>query len=209
MIKAGEADRGPAPDSLDAIARAIAGCRMCPIGCNGTRAVMGEGPARARLMIVGEQPGDQEEVAGRPFVGPAGKLLRGALEEAGIDVARAYVTNAVKHFKHTPTGKRRLHQTPTAGEIDTCRWWLDGERALVRPPVILALGASGARGVLGRTVSVGRERGRPHDLGGDGELWITSHPSYLLRLQDEARDRERQTFMTDLHAVAQRLKAIA
>lgn len=205
MVKAGTIERGDPPATLSAVEQGIAGCRMCPIGCNGTRAVMGEGPGNAPLMIVGEQPGDQEEQGGRPFIGPAGQLLRGALAQAGIATGAAYVTNAVKHFKFQPTGKRRLHQTPTAGEIDTCRWWLDSERALVKPRLILALGASGARGILGRTVSVGKERGEAIGLEDGAELWITSHPSYLLRLRDEARGAEHVRFAADLATVAKRL----
>jgi probable DNA metabolism protein len=208
MVSAGKGDTRDLPASLDQIAAAIQSCRACPIGCNGTRAVMGQGPSNAALMIVGEQPGDQEEQAGLPFVGPAGQVLRGALKAAGIEAGRAYVTNAVKHFKFTPTARRRLHQTPTAGEIDHCRWWLDGERALVRPRVILALGASAARGLLGRTASIGKERGRAQRLEDGTELWLTSHPSYLLRLSDDARAVEELRLAADLHAVAERLRAV-
>ncbi|MGN6356109.1 MAG: UdgX family uracil-DNA binding protein [Novosphingobium sp.] len=193
------------PASLEEIAAQIQACRRCPIGCNGTQAVMGEGPKRAGLMVVGEQPGDVEEQMGRPFVGPAGRLLRSHLEHAGIDQARAYVTNAVKHFKFVPRGKRRLHQSPTAGEIDTCRWWVEGERKLVRPKLVLALGASAARGMLGKTVSVQKVRGEPLPLGDGSELWITTHPSYLLRLQDEGKAAEERKFAADLRKVAGRL----
>ena len=162
-------------------------------------------------MIVGEQPGDQEEEGGRPFIGPAGQLLRAGLADAGIDAGASWITNAVKHFKFTPqpTGKRRLHQSPTAGEIDTCRWWLDGERALVRPQLVLALGASAARGVLGKTVSVQRERGQGRSLPDGSELWITVHPSYLLRLRDDGREKEKARFAADLAAVAERLAELA
>lgn len=190
------------PTSLEAVATGISACRRCAIGCNGTRAVMGEGPARADLMIVGEQPGDTEEREHRPFVGPAGQLLDAALAAAGVDRASAYVTNAVKHFKFEPRGKRRLHQTPTAGEIDLCRWWLDGERALVKPKVILALGASGARGLLGRTPSIGRERGQALSQADGTLVWLTAHPSYLLRLDGEAREREHGRFAADLAGLA-------
>ena len=190
----------PPPD-LAAIAEGIAQCRRCAIGCNGTRAVMGEGPSQAQLMIVGEQPGDTEECEGRPFVGPAGHVLDEALERAGLDRRAAYVTNAVKHFKFAPRGKRRLHQTPTAGEIDRCRWWLDNERALVAPRIILALGASAARGLLGRTPALARERGKP--LGqGKPLIWLTVHPSYLLRLDGAAREREELKFNEDLTGLA-------
>jgi len=196
-------DRGKAlfdeerPRSLDAIVAQGQTCRRCPIGCNGTRAVAGEGPVGASLMIVGEQPGDVEEQMGRPFVGPAGRLLRAALAEVGIDAGRAYVTNAVKHFKFVPRGKRRLHQSPNAGEIDTCRWWVESERLLVRPRLVLALGASAARAMLGKTVSVQKVRGEPMALDDGSELWITTHPSYLLRLQDEGRALEEERFAAD------------
>ncbi|MEE4451141.1 UdgX family uracil-DNA binding protein [Novosphingobium resinovorum] len=193
------------PASLSAVAEGIARCRRCAIGCNGTRAVVGEGPASAGLMIIGEQPGDTEEREGRPFVGPAGQLLDAALATAGVDRARAYVTNAVKHFKFAPRGKRRLHQAPTAGEIDMCRWWLDAERALVRPRVILALGASSARGLLGRTPAIGRERGQAIALPDGGTIWLTAHPSYLLRLDGEAREREHGRFAQDLAGLARLL----
>ena len=197
------------PRSLKAIGEAIRACRRCPIGCNGTDAVMGEGPRDAALIIVGEQPGDIEEREGRPFVGPAGRLLRAHLEDAGIDDKATYVTNAVKHFKFVPRGKRRLHQSPTAKEIDICRWWLESERGIVKPQLVLALGASAARGMLGKTVSVQKERSRPHTLEDGAELWITTHPSYLLRLQDDGRAAEEQRFSADLRAVAGRLAELA
>ena len=193
------------PKDLAAIGAAIQQCRRCEIGCNGTRAVMGEGAKAAVLMIVGEQPGDVEEQQGRPFVGPAGRLLMTHLEDAGLDRAQAYVTNAVKHFKFAPRGKRRLHQSPTGKEIDICRWWIEGEREIVQPRLVLALGASAARSLLGKTVSVQKERGRPIALDDGSELWITTHPSYLLRLQDEGRAIEEQRFAADLCAVTARL----
>lgn len=202
------------PGSLPEIAQAIMACRRCPIGCNGTRAVPGEGqsdPARfGGLMIVGEQPGDSEEEQGRPFVGPAGRLLRAHLEDAGLDLSKAWLTNAVKHFKFVPKpmrggGKRRLQQNPTAKEIDICRWWLEGERALLRPRLVLALGASAARSLLGKTVSVQQVRGQPMPLDDGSELWITTHPSYLLRLNDGPRAQEEGCFAGDLRAVAARL----
>ena len=196
------------PASLAEVAEAIARCRRCPIGCNGTRAVAGEGPKHAALMVVGEQPGDVEEREGRPFVGPAGRLLRAQLEEAGIDNSEVYITNAVKHFKFVQRGKRRLHQSPTSGEIDVCRWWLDAERAAVQPQLVLALGTSAARGVLGKTVTIGKARGQPI-LSNHGEVWVSVHPSYLLRLRtgrDDARLREEEVrFAADLRAVAKRL----
>ena len=208
MVQKGALDFGERPGSLSALAGQISACRRCAIGCNGTQAVMGEGPDHAEAMIVGEQPGDREEETGRPFVGPAGQILRAAMQEAGIAEASAYVTNAVKHFKFVPRGKRRLHQTPTAGEIDTCRWWLEGERALVKPRLVLALGASAARAMLGKTVSVQKERGRPRMLEDGSELWITVHPSYLLRLPDDARAAERARFDHDLRAFSERIRQI-
>ena len=192
-------------DTLVAIDKAIHACRRCPIGELPNTAVMGEGPLGAPLMIVGEQPGDQEDLAGKPFVGPAGQLLNRHLERAGIDRTHAYVTNTVKHFKFVSRGKRRLHQSPTAKEIDTCRWWIESERELVRPKLVLALGASAARGMLGKTVSITRARGAPHTLDDGSELWITAHPSYLLRLDGAAQEEQTRLFDADLAAVKVRL----
>ena len=194
------------PVDLGALAEGIARCRRCQIGCNGTAAVPGEGSPGARLMIVGEQPGDNEEMAGRPFVGPAGEVLNAHLAAAGIDRQDAYVTNAVKHFKFTARGKQRLHQNPTAREIDTCRWWLDTERALVQPRIVLALGASAVRGLTGRTPSIGRERGRLLSLPDGVPFLLTAHPSYLLRLDGAAREREEANFASDLAALASHLR---
>ncbi len=193
------------PETLEAIDRAIHACRKCPIGQLDNHAVMGEGPQDAALMIVGEQPGDQEDVAGRPFVGPAGQLLDAHLEKAGIDRRAAYVTNAVKHFKYVQRGKRRLHQNPGAKEIDTCRWWIESERAIVQPKLVLAMGASAARGLLGKTVSIARVRGTPIALEDGSELWVTAHPSYLLRLDGPAREEQARLFDADLAAVRERL----
>ena len=205
MVAEGRSQFAARPETLDGIARAIEGCRNCPIGGLENHAVMGEGPQDAALMIVGEQPGDQEDLAGRPFVGPAGQVLDAALVQAGIRREAAYVTNAVKHFKFVHRGKRRLHQTPTAKEVDTCRWWHEAERAIVQPKLVLALGASAARGVLGKTVSVSRARGAPIPLDDGSELWITAHPSYLLRLDGDARAEQERLFAADLAAVGARL----
>ena len=193
------------PATLGGIEKAIHECRRCPIGFLDNQAVMGEGLRKSTLMVVGEQPGDQEDLAGKPFVGPSGQLLDRYLVEAGIDRRQVYVTNAVKHFKFVWRGKRRLHQSPTAKEIDICRFWLDAERALVKPRVILALGASAARGLLGRTVSLEAMRGQPHPLDDGSELWVTNHPSYLLRLQDGQRHEAERRFAADLAKVAGRL----
>ena len=214
MIETGTSLFGEAPPaSLAEVARGIAACRRCAIGCNGSRAVMGEGPLRpsvmAPLMIVGEQPGDTEETQGRPFVGPAGQLLDAHLAAAGIAREAAYVTNAVKHFKFSPRGGRRLHQNPTAGEVDICRWWLDAERALAAPRMVLALGASAGRALLGRTPAIGRERGRPLALPDGTPLWLTVHPSYLLRLEGEPREREESRFAADLAGLRDALGASA
>jgi uracil-DNA glycosylase len=205
MVAAGERAEREVPSSLEAIAQGISACRDCPIAECGTRAVMGEGVPGSPLMIVGEQPGDQEDLAGRPFVGPAGQLLDVYLGKAGIERSSAYVTNAVKHFKFVTRGKRRIHQAPQAKEIDTCRFWLEAERKLVAPRVVLALGASAARAMLGRTVSLAKERGRPVTLDDGSELWITAHPSYLLRLDGEARAAQEELFARDLAAVKGRL----
>ncbi|WP_369025366.1 UdgX family uracil-DNA binding protein [Qipengyuania sp. RANM35] len=205
MVEKGALEFEERPDTLKAIDRAIHACRKCPIGALDNNAVMGEGPRDAALMIVGEQPGDNEDLQGRPFVGPAGQLLDVHLEKAGIDRRTAYLTNAVKHFKYVQRGKRRLHQNPGAKEIDTCRWWIEGERAIVQPKLVLAMGASAARSVLGRTVSISKVRGRPIPLEDGSELWVTSHPSYLLRLEGPAREEQARLFDADLAAVKTRL----
>ncbi|ALH81827.1 UdgX family uracil-DNA binding protein [Sphingopyxis macrogoltabida] len=193
--------------TLDDVARAVDRCTRCPLYCNATQGVAGEGPQTARIMLVGEQPGDQEDLQGRPFVGPAGLVLNEALEEAGIDRTRLFLTNAVKHFKFEPRGKRRLHQNPTTGEIDICRWWLDKERALVQPDLIVTLGASALRGVTGKSASIKAMRGAVHELAGGTKLIATIHPSFLLRLPDRARAaEEREMFVADL-ALARKLAA--
>ena len=186
-----------------------AGCTRCPLYKPATQTVFGEGPVEARMMFVGEQPGDQEDLAGRPFVGPAGQVFDRAIAEAGIDRAQVYVTNAVKHFKFEQRGKRRIHSKPGAGEIEACRWWIDQERMLVKPRVSVALGATAARSLFGRVVTIGRERGRALELpDGGGEAWITVHPSFLLRLPDEAAKREEYArFVEDLRAAAGRVGA--
>jgi probable DNA metabolism protein len=190
---------GDRPETLAQARKAAAGCRRCALWEHATQTVFGEGPEGARLMLVGEQPGDREDLAGVPFVGPAGAMLDRALVEAGIPRPEVYVTNAVKHFKFEPRGKFRLHKTPDTPEILACRWWLEAERALVRPQLTVALGASAAQALLGRRVTIGRERGRIAELPQGGALWITVHPSYLLRLPDEAaKVREYGRFVEDL-----------
>lgn len=205
MVEKGTLEFEELPDTLEAIGGAIHKCRKCPIGELDNTAVMGEGPRNATLMIVGEQPGDQEDKAHRPFVGPAGQLLDAHLERAGIDRNASYVTNAVKHFKYVQRGKRRIHQSPGAKEIDTCRWWLEGERGIVQPKLVLAMGASAARSMLGKTVSISKVRGEAIALEDGSELWVTVHPSYLLRLDGSARDEQQRLFDADLAIVKKRL----
>jgi uracil-DNA glycosylase family protein len=187
-------------------------CTRCHLYKHATQTVFGEGPLDARIMFVGEQPGDQEDLAGRPFVGPAGQLFDRALEDAGVDRARTYVTNAVKHFKFEPRGKRRIHQKPQGPEIEACRWWIEQERSLIRPPVIVALGATAARSIFGKVVTISRMRGEAHELpdGEGGEAWVTVHPSFLLRVPEEARKREEYgRFVADLRRIGERAKALA
>ncbi|MGA9866382.1 MAG: UdgX family uracil-DNA binding protein [Acetobacteraceae bacterium] len=184
-------------------AREATDCRRCPLYGPAIQTVFGEGPAGARLVFVGEQPGDQEDVVGRPFVGPAGQMLDRALAEAGIDRRSVYVTNAVKHFKFTPRGKRRIHQTPDTEEVRACAFWLDVERVRLRPELIVLLGGTAARAVLGRAVTIGRERGRPIRLSETETAFVTVHPSFLLRVPDEeAKRREYRAFVEDLRKVA-------
>ncbi|MCA0368677.1 MAG: UdgX family uracil-DNA binding protein [Proteobacteria bacterium] len=189
------------PESLADLTRGVQGCRRCPLWRDATQGVCGAGSKAAELMVVGEQPGDREDLAGQPFVGPAGQLLDQALAEAGLDRDALYLTNAVKHFKHEPRGKRRLHKTPNAGEVQACRWWLDHERRLVKPRLILALGATAGLAVLGRKVAVQTERGAVMTQADGTRVLLTVHPSYLLRLPDaEVRTRERALFVRDLRA---------
>jgi uracil-DNA glycosylase len=177
--------------ALKLLAAEACGCTRCDLYKNATQTVFGEGPADAALMLVGEQPGDQEDLAGRPFVGPAGKVLDQALEAAGIERADIYITNAVKHFKNEPRGKRRIHKKPDTSEIDACRWWLDNELDLVQPAVTVALGATAARALMRKALSINANRGRVIALPGGTKGLITVHPSYLLRLQEE-RDKRRE-----------------
>jgi DNA polymerase len=178
-------------------------CRRCHLYGPATQMVFGEGPAHAKVVFIGEQPGDQEDVIGRPFVGPAGQLMDRAMEEAGIDRRVVYITNAVKHFKFEPRGKRRLHKTPEAGEIQACRFWLDVELVRLRPRLVVVMGGTAARAVLGRAVTITRERGRPIELPSGQIAFVTVHPSFLLRLPDEnARTREYRAFVADLGKIA-------
>src|SRR5262245_4968686 len=193
----------PAINSLRDLAKAENECRRCPLYKNATQAVPGEGRRSAHLMLVGEQPGDKEDVAGRPFVGPAGRVLDRALADAGIPRTEVFVTNAVKHFKFEMRGKRRLHKRPNAYEIERCKVWLDTERAVVKPVAIVALGATAARSLLGRPVTIGKLRGQTLQLEDGTAAFVTIHPSWLLRIEDEAeKEREYNSFVTDLRPAA-------
>lgn len=177
----------------------VQGCQRCPLYEHATQAIFGEGPENAQVMFVGEQPGDQEDLSGKPFVGPAGKVLDAAVEKVGIDRKRVYVTNAVKHFKFEPRGKRRIHQRPDGGEVTACKFWLNLEIELVRPKVIVALGATAAQSLLGRAATIGKLRGAPIAMDDGTILFVTNHPSYLLRIPDaEGRAREQAKFEADL-----------
>jgi uracil-DNA glycosylase len=167
-------------------------CTRCDLYKYATQTVFGEGPADASIVLVGEQPGDQEDLAGRPFVGPAGKVLDRALEAAGLRRDDIYITNAVKHFKNEPRGKRRIHKKPDTSEIDACRWWLENELDLIQPNVVVALGATAARGLMGKAMAINANRGRLIALSGATKgVFITVHPSFLLRLRDD-RDKRRE-----------------
>jgi uracil-DNA glycosylase family protein len=190
----------PARPSLPKLRDAAAGCKACPLWKTGTQTVFGEGAAKAEVMFVGEQPGDQEDRAGKPFVGPAGKLFDRALEEAGIDRSRTYVTNAVKHFKWQGRGKRRIHQKPNWSEIAACRPWLDAELAVVKPRVLVALGATAAKALLGRQFRVTKERGTPVQSELAPVAIATVHPSAILR--SDNREEEFAAFVDDLKTVA-------
>jgi DNA polymerase len=176
---------GGVPTNLQEVDAGVQVCRRCDLWRDATQGVPGEGAAQTPLMFVGEQPGDQEDLAGRPFVGPAGKVFERALTEAGVARERTFVTNAVKHFKHEPRGKRRLHKTPERGEVLACRWWLDAERRLVRPRVIVMLGATAALAVVGKPTPVGANRGKALQLPDQAQGVVTYHPSFLLRAPDE------------------------
>lgn len=204
MVKT--APRSNSLAAWEALRDEAAVCTRCDLYRNATQTVFGEGPVDAPLMLVGEQPGDREDLQGRPFVGPAGQVLDRAMADAGIRRDQAYLTNAVRHFKFERRGKRRIHSKPDAGEIAACRWWMEQELLLVRPKVVVALGATAARSLFGRVMTISRERGRPHPLVEAGEGWITVHPSYLLRIREADRKaQEYDRFVADLNAAASRV----
>ena len=196
----------PAISSLRELAKAENECTRCPLYKHATQAVPGEGRKGAHLMLVGEQPGDKEDLAGKPFVGPAGRVLDQALEAAGIPRAEVFVTNAVKHFKHEMRGKRRLHKRPNAYEIERCKVWLDLERKIVKPAAIVALGATAARSLFGRPITIAKLRGRMVQLPDGTAAFVTIHPSFLLRIKDDAdKEREYRNFVDDLRLAARLL----
>ena len=197
------ADLLPDRPTLPAVRDVARGCKACHLYKRGTQTVFGEGPRRATIMLVGEQPGDAEDLAGHPFVGPAGRLLDRALEEAGIDRRRVYLTNVVKHFKWEPRGKRRIHAKPNAGEIGACRPWLETEIALVKPHVLVCLGATAATALLGKAFKVSRQRGQLVESTLAPVVTATVHPSSILRAPDEdARRAELKRFVADLKKIA-------
>jgi len=209
-IRSGAVEEAHAAGSLEAMHRDARGCTRCPLYKNATQTVFGEGPRDAPVVFVGEQPGDQEDLAGRPFVGPAGQLFDRALAEASLDRSRVYVTNAVKHFKYEPRGKRRIHKRPDAGEVQACRWWLEGEIAAIKPALVVALGATAALALARRTLAVTTLRG-PYDFSGQ-RGFITVHPSYLLRIARDPGDAlatpEYRAFLRDLMQIGELVPAI-
>ena len=185
--------------SIDELRAAVDSCRRCTLWKEATHAVPGEGPAPAEVMLVGEAPGDSEDLQGHPFVGPAGAVLRRALHDAGLERHTVYVSNSVKHFKFELRGKRRLHIKPSASEIEACHWWLDEELRLVAPKLVIALGGTAARALLGHAVTVSQVRAAPMRLNATSYIWVTVHPSFLLRIPDDAQRRnEYDRFVQEL-----------
>jgi uracil-DNA glycosylase len=195
-------------DDIETLRAQSADCRACHLWKDATQTVFGEGPPHAPIMLVGEQPGDKEDLAGKPFVGPAGQMLDRALDEAGIDRGKVYVTNAVKHFKFVPRGKIRLHQKPNTEEIRACRQWYERELDAIRPKLVVAMGATAAQSVFGKITTINKTRGRIIDLAEGVKALVTVHPSYLLRLPDaDARAREYERFVADLKIAAAVIKS--
>ena len=214
LLHALEAERAIEPRSniraaWEALLKDARDCTRCDLYKYATQTVFGEGPLDASIVFVGEQPGDQEDLAGRPFVGPAGAVFDDALEQAGIDRGTVYVTNAVKHFKFIQRGKRRIHNKPDAGEITACRWWIDHERELIRPAVTVALGATAARSLVGKVVTISKVRGEPLTLADGSECWVTTHPSAILRMPDQdARHEARALLIRDLELIRKRAEEL-
>jgi DNA polymerase len=195
----------PAHPTLPKLKKVAAGCRACPLWKLGTQTVFGEGPPAARIVFVGEQPGDQEDVAGKPFIGPAGRLLDQALEAAGIERTDTYVTNSVKHFKWEPAGKRRLHKKPSPREVAACRPWLDAELSVIQPEIVVALGATAAQNLMGPQFRVTVDRGKFFEVPWAKQFVATVHPSSILRAKGEDRETAMQEFVEDLKKIAKQL----
>ncbi|MDX8455120.1 UdgX family uracil-DNA binding protein [Mesorhizobium sp. VK9D] len=194
--------------SIGEAREAAKGCHRCSLWRNATQTVFGEGPESADVIFVGEQPGDQEDLAGKPFVGPAGRVFDSILDDAEIDRRKVYVTNAVKHFKFEPRGKRRIHSKPNAGEIQACRWWLDKELDLIKPNLVVALGATAAQSLLGKAVPIIRMRGDVVEREDGLRVFLTIHPSFILRIRDqEDKEAERGRFLKDMRKVKQLMGA--
>jgi uracil-DNA glycosylase family protein len=203
-------DLPPPIKSLKALHAAEAECTRCPLYKHATQVVSGEGPARARIMLVGEQPGDQEDRQGKPFVGPAGGILAKALADAGIERGDVFITNAVKHFKFEQRGKRRLHKRPNAYEIDRCHWWLELERNIVKPEIVVALGATAVRSITGKPLAINKIRGRLLPMQQGRRLLATIHPSYILRIRDDDdKQAQYRQFVIDLKTCVKALAKAA
>ena len=205
QANAGDLQNADTIPELRALAK---GCRRCPLWRDATQTVFGEGPDNADVVFVGEQPGDQEDIAGKPFVGPAGKVFDSILDEAAIDRSKVYVTNAVKHFKFEPRGKRRIHSKPNAGEIQACRWWLDKELDLIKPNLVVALGATAAQSLLGKAVPITKMRGDVVEREDGLRVFLTIHPSFILRIREQAdKEAERERFLQDMRKVKRLMAA--
>ncbi|AZV18428.1 UdgX family uracil-DNA binding protein [Mesorhizobium sp. M7A.F.Ce.TU.012.03.2.1] len=195
-------------DTIPELREVAKGCRRCPLWRDATQTVFGEGPDNAKVIFVGEQPGDQEDLAGKPFVGPAGKVFDAILDDAGVDRQKVYVTNAVKHFKFEPRGKRRIHSKPNSGEIQACRWWIDQEFELIKPNLAVALGATAAMSLLGKAIPVTKMRGQVIEREDGLRVFITIHPSFILRIRESAdKEAERERFLQDMKLVKRLMAA--